>query len=164
MFMRKMRSSAKYVMAVLAFAFVGWLVFEGINDIGVAFGSFGDALPGIENVMRPGRAVTAETLIYGYRQLIARAHSRGLTIYGATIAPYEGAQYYAAEGERVRQAVNEWIRTSGEFDGVIDFDAVLGDPDDPLRIADGLHSGDFLHGSDAGYEAMADAVDLSMFR
>lgn len=140
------------------------VVLEGINDIGVAYGSFGDDFPGIANIMRPGQEVTAQSLIEGYRQLIARAHSRGLLIYGATLTPYLGATYYARDGDQVRQAVNEWIRTSGEFDGVIDFDAALGDPQEPLRIAEGLHIGDFLHGSDAGYKAMAEAIDLSLFR
>jgi lysophospholipase L1-like esterase len=140
------------------------VVLEGINDIGVAHGSFGDDFPGIENIIRPGQEVSAQTLIAGYRQLIARAHANGLVIYGATLTPYLGATYYSQEGDRIRQAVNEWIRTSGEFDGVIDFDAALGDPQDPLRIADGLHIGDFLHGSDAGYEAMAETIDLSLFR
>jgi lysophospholipase L1-like esterase len=103
-------------------------------------------------------------LIDGYRQIIARAHARGLLVYGATIAPYEGAGYYRPEGNAVREAVNDWIRTSGEFDAVLDFDAVLRDPAKPTQIKDGLHSGDHLHGSDAGYRAIADSIDLALFR
>lgn len=135
------------------------ILFIGVNDIGQAFGGGfggpGGALPQTE--------VTAETMIAGYRQVIARAHLRGLTIYGATIAPYEGASYWTEQGEAVRQAVNDWIRTSDEFDGVVDFDAAVRDPADPTRFADGLHMGDYLHGSPAGYQAMADAIDLSLF-
>lgn len=138
------------------------IVFEGVNDLGLAYGAFGGP-PGAADLMPPGGAVTTESMIAGFRQIIARAHSRGLRIYGATIAPYEGAGYFSQDGERVRQAVNAWIRDGGEFDDVIDFDSVLSDPDDPSRMADGLHSGDFLHGSDAGYEAMADSIDLSLF-
>lgn len=140
------------------------VVFEGINDVGVAFGSFGAEFAELEDAMPRGAQVTTQSMIAGYRQLIARAHSKGLRIYGATIAPYEGAAYFSDEGERIRQAVNEWIRTGGEFDAVIDFDAVLRDPNDPAMIADGLHSGDFLHGSDAGYDAMAGAIELTLFR
>jgi lysophospholipase L1-like esterase len=102
-------------------------------------------------------------LVAGYRQLIARAHARGLKIYGATIAPYQGAMYFSAEGEAVRQAVNKWIRESGEFDAVLDFDAAFRDPAQPAQMKDGLHAGDFLHGSDAGYQAVADSIDLRLF-
>ena len=140
------------------------IVFEGINDVAMAYGSFGDAPAGIEDLMPPGSNVTAWTLISAYRQLIARAHSNGLRIYGATIAPYDGAAYFSETGERVRQAVNNWIRTSGEFDAFIDFDAVLRNPDEPSKMGNGLHSGDYLHGSDAGYEAMAEAIDLALFQ
>jgi hypothetical protein len=84
-------------------------------------------------------------------------------IYGATIAPYHGAGYFSSEGEAVRQKINEWIRESGEFDAVLDFDAVLRDPSRPAAIADGLHSGDFLHGSDSGYRRIGDSIDLGLF-
>ena len=82
----------------------------------------------------------------------------------ATITPYEGASYYSAEGEAVRAAVNSWIRSGHEVDGVIDFDAALRDPLQPTRIKEGFHAGDHLHGSDAGYEAMAAVIDLSLFK
>ncbi|MBN1240940.1 MAG: SGNH/GDSL hydrolase family protein [Gammaproteobacteria bacterium] len=139
------------------------VVFEGINDIGFEFGRFEGPMAAFRAAMPTGVPVGAEALIAGYRQLIARAHSKGIEIYGATIAPYEGAAYYSEEGEAVRQAVNEWIRESGEFDAVLDFDAVLRDPQSPQRMADGLHSGDFLHGSDAGYRAVAESIDLTLF-
>jgi lysophospholipase L1-like esterase len=107
--------------------------------------------------------VTAQSLIAGYRQLIERAHERGLKIIGATITPYQGAMYYSAQGEAIREALNTWIRTGHAFDGVIDFDAAVRDPANPTQMKDGFHVGDHLHGSDAGYEAMAKAIDLSLF-
>lgn len=139
------------------------IVFEGVNDLGFAFGSFGGAGSGIDDLMPQAVEVTRASMIAGYRQIIARARAAGLEVYGATIAPYGGAAYHSEEGEAVRQAVNAWIRDSGEFDAVLDFDAVLRDPDDPTRMKDGLHSGDFLHGSDAGYEALAQSIDLGLF-
>jgi lysophospholipase L1-like esterase len=139
------------------------IVFEGVNDLGFAFGSFEGPLAAMRSLFPAGMPATLETMIAGYRQLIARARAAGLEIYGATIAPYEGAAYFSAEGEAVRQAVNSWIRDSGEFDAVLDFDAVLRDPAQPARMKDGLHSGDFLHGSDAGYRAVADSIDLGLF-
>jgi lysophospholipase L1-like esterase len=112
----------------------------------------------------PATKPTRDSMIAAYRQLIARAHAHGAKVYGATIAPYEGAAYYSAEGEGVRQAINEWIRTGGEFDAVLDFDLAFRDPARPTRMKEELHSGDFLHGSDAGYRAVADSIDLQLFR
>lgn len=152
---------ARFDRDVLAVPGARWVVvFEGVNDLGLA-----SAPP--EMIQRFGLTadpVTAEGMIAGYRQLIARAHAKGLKVYGATITPYKGSAYWSAEGEAKRQAINAWIRTSGEFDGVIDFDAVLRDPADPAQMRDGFHAGDHLHGSDAGYKAMADAIDLRLFR
>jgi lysophospholipase L1-like esterase len=125
------------------------IVMEGINDIGVA---------------RDNASPSADDLIAGHRQLIARAHARGLKIYGATLTPFEGAAYYTAQGEAKRQALNNWIRTSGEYDGVIDFDAVTRDPAAPSKFAAFADSGDHLHPGDAGYKAMGEAVDLALFR
>lgn len=139
------------------------VVFEGVNDLGAAYGRFEGPLAGLRALMPVGSPTTKETMIAGYRQLIARAHAANLTIYGATIAPYEGAFYFSAEGEGARQAVNAWIRDGHEFDGVLDFDAVLRDPAKPTQIKEGLHAGDSLHGSDAGYRALADSVDLALF-
>lgn len=128
------------------------LLLEGINDIGRA------AQPGYA-----AEAVTADQLIWGYRQLIERARARGVRIYGATLLPFEGAGYYHETGEAVRQAVNAWIRTGGAFDGVVDFEAAMKDPARPGRIRDGLHNGDHLHPNDEGYRVMAQAADAALF-
>ncbi len=138
------------------------IVFEGINDIGFAHGRLEGRLADY-TVGMPRGEVTEEAMIAGYRQLISRAHANGLMILGATMTPYNGSQYFSTEGEKIRQAVNQWIRDSGEFDAVIDFDAVLRDPSQPSQVAEGLHSGDFLHGSDAGYQRIADSIDLGLF-
>jgi lysophospholipase L1-like esterase len=128
------------------------VLLEGINDIGRP------AQPGYAS-----ETVTADDLIGGYRQLIARAHARGVKILAGTLPPFEGAMYFHAAGEATRQAVNAWIRTSGEFDGVIDFDAAMKDPGKPSRMLEGLHSGDFLHPGDAGYARMAEVADKALF-
>jgi len=141
------------------------VVFEGINDIGISFAPRSDTGPMAGFLKAFGGApVGADDIIAGYRQLIARAHERGVRIYAATITPYEGAGTDSPQGEAARQAVNAWIRTSGAFDAVLDFDAVWRDPARPTQIREGLHMGDHLHGSDAGYKAMADAIDLSLFK
>lgn len=127
------------------------VVLEGINDIGSATRA-GAALP------RP------EDVIGAYRQIIARAHDRGVKVIGATVLPYKGAGYYGAAGDAVRVAVNAWIRAPGHFDGVIDFDRAVADKADPLAMAPAYDSGDKLHPGDAGYRAMAEAVDLALFR
>jgi lysophospholipase L1-like esterase len=137
------------------------IVFEGVNDLGIGYGDFG----GFGGLALPqGVEASLDNMIGGYRQLIARAHARGLQVFGATIAPYEGAAYWSAEGEAVRVAINDWIRDSDEFDAVLDFDAVFRDPEKKSSMRDGLHSGDFLHGSDAGYRVVADSIDLELFR
>jgi lysophospholipase L1-like esterase len=125
------------------------IVLEGINDIGVA---------------RANASPSAADLIAGHRQLIARAHARGLKIYGATLTPFEGAAYYTLEGEAKRQVLNNWIRTSGEYDGVIDFDLAARDGSAPSKFAAAVDSGDHLHPGDAGYKAMGDAVNLALFK
>jgi len=107
--------------------------------------------------------VSAAAIIAGYEQLIARAHEMGLTIYGATLTPYEGCDYYTAAGEAKREAINRWIRTGGAFDGVIDFDEVTRDPAHPTRYLPKYDSGDHLHPGDAGYRAMGQAIDLALF-
>ncbi len=150
---------------VLATPGLGYvIVFEAINDIGISYmpksdGPFADFMKTFA-----GAPVTADDIIAGYKQLIARAHQHGVKIYGATITPYGGAATFSPEGEAARQAVNAWIRTGGGFDGVLDFDAVWRDPADPSRIREGFHAGDHLHGSDAGYKALADSIDLSLFK
>ena len=124
------------------------IVLETTNDIGMAFD---DPWPSVDD------------LIAGHRTMIQRAHAQGLAIYGGTLLPFEGAFYWTEAGEAKRQALNAWIRTGGAYDGVIDFDAAVRDPDDPTRFRSDLHAGDWLHPSDAGYEAMANAIDLSLF-
>jgi lysophospholipase L1-like esterase len=150
------------VLSVPGVAYV--IVFEGVNDIGISFGQFQGPLVELFKSMVPKNKATAEAMIAGYRQLIERAHAKGLKILGATIAPYEGSAYYSPEGESIRQQINAWFRTGGAFDGVLDFDAVLRDPDKPTQIATPLHAGDHLHGSDLGYEAIARSIDLSQFK
>jgi len=131
------------------------VVLLGVNDLGH---------PG--TVAPPSEVVTAADLIFGHRQLIARAHEAGVRAYGATILPFKGDTlgFYSAENERKRSALNHWIRTSGEYDGVIDFDAATRDPADPLRLNPAYDSGDHLHPNDAGMAAMAAAVPLRLFR
>jgi lysophospholipase L1-like esterase len=132
-----------------------WLVvLEGINDIGLG------GRPGAE----PPDAVTAEDLIGAYKQLITRAHLHGIRVIGATLTPYLGAVYATDQGESIREAVNEWIRTSHAYDAVIDFDAAVRDPANPKQILPAYNTRDHLHPNDDGYKAMAAAVDLSMFR
>jgi hypothetical protein len=135
-----------------------------LRDLGISFGNFTGPLAASFKNMAPAHKATAEALIAGYRQLIARAHAKGLKVLGATITPYEGSAYYSAEGEEQRQAINRWIRTGGAFDGVLDFDAVWRDPVDSARIKDGLHAGDHLHGSDSGYDALARSIELGLFK
>ena len=105
---------------------------------------------------RQRRRRRADDLIAGHQQLIERAHAHGLKIYGATLTPFDGAAYYTPEGEAKRQAVNDWIRTSKAYDGVIDFDAAVRDPAAPTKIQQQFNPGDNLHLNDAGYQAMAD--------
>ncbi|MEO5904044.1 MAG: SGNH/GDSL hydrolase family protein [Gemmatimonadaceae bacterium] len=110
-------------------------------------------------------SATAADIIFGYKQLIARAHERGLTIYGATLTPIGGLDRPTTiRGDVKRREVNEWIRTSGMFDGVIDFEAATKDPVQPDRLLPAYDSGDHLHPSDAGYKAMGEWIDLKLFR
>jgi lysophospholipase L1-like esterase len=107
--------------------------------------------------------VSAAEIIAGYEQIILRVHQAGAKIYGATVLPFEGAGYYDSEVEPKRAAINQFIRTSPKFDGVIDFDAVMRDPTHPTRIRPEFDSGDHLHPNDAGYAAMGNSVDLGLF-
>jgi lysophospholipase L1-like esterase len=135
------------------------ILFEGTNDIGQP-----DAPAADTNPCRSRTQVTADEIIAGYKQIIARTHSRGLKIFGATILPYQGIGSWTATGEAKRVAVNQWIRTSRAFDGIIDFDAALRDPATPSRMAPQYDSGDHLHPGPAGHEAMGNAVGLALFR
>ena len=140
------------------------IMFEGVNDLGVSYGHMEGPMADLFKGRSPSAKVTGESMIAAYRQLIARAHAKGMKVIGATITPYGGALYYSAEGEAIRQRINTWIRTAHEMDGVIDFDAAVRDPHEPTQIKEGLHMGDHLHGSDAGYDAMAAAIDLSLLK
>jgi lysophospholipase L1-like esterase len=134
------------------------ILFEGTNDIGQP-----DAVANT-NPCLSHTQVTADEIIAGYQQIIARTHARGLKIFGATILPYQGMGGWTASGEAKRAAVNQWIRTAGAFDGVIDFDAALRDPAAPTHLAPQYDSGDHLHPGTAGHEAMGNAVDLALLR
>jgi lysophospholipase L1-like esterase len=147
---------ARFDRDVLSQSGVKWMtVLEGINDIGNST-RLNTNIPASESV-------SADDLIVGQRQLIERAHSHGIKVIGCTLTPYEGAAYYSEKGEAIREAVNQWIRTGGAFDAVVDFDAATRNPDAPKQIRADYDSGDHLHPNDAGYKAMADSIDLSIF-
>jgi len=118
-------------------------------------------LEGINDIQQTPHQTDPAQIISAYRQLIAQAKARGIRVLGGTLTPFKGWQVWDETLEATRQAVNTFIRTSHEFDGVIDFDAALRDPADPLTMLPAYDSGDHLHPNDAGYRAMADAVDLS---
>lgn len=125
------------------------ILFEGVNDLG----GRGDALD------------KADRIVEVYKQIIAEAHERGIYVYGAPVMQFKGNGYYSDNHEAGRQRLNQWIRTSGLLDGVIDFDAVMGDPDDPARLnADYLFEHDYLHPNAEGYVRMADCIDLKLFQ
>jgi lysophospholipase L1-like esterase len=142
---------------VLAQGHVKYLiVLEGVNDLG---------LPGFIGV--PQQTVTADQVIGAYRQIIARAHEHGIKVIGGTITPFAGAlepNYWTPAGEAIREAANHFILKSGEFDGTIDFAAAVADPKKPTFLATPFNGGDGLHLSDAGYQAMANAIDLRLFK
>jgi lysophospholipase L1-like esterase len=139
---------ARFDRDVLSQPGVKWvMMLEGINDIGR-----GNVEP-----------VSADDLIGAYKQIIERAHAHGIRVIGCTLTPYGGANYAREEGEAIREAVNAWIRTGHGFDAVVDFEAATRDPDNPKRLRADFDPGDHLHPNDAGYQAMANAIDLSMF-
>jgi len=145
---------ARFDRDVLSQAGVKYVILlEGINDIGR-----------LHEPNLPNYKLTAEDLEQGFTQLVARAHEHGIKVFGATITPYKGAGYFTENGEQIRQAVNHWILTSGVFDGAIDFDKATGDPANPLTFAPQYDSGDHLHPKDGGYAAMADSIDITLFR
>jgi lysophospholipase L1-like esterase len=139
------------------------ILFEGINDIGRSYAHYKTAKGVAEQQALQARLTDPEQMIAAYKQIIARAHQHGIKVFGATIAPYKGASYYSPEGDAVRQKINDFIRTSGAFDGVFDFDRALADPADPSSMRAAYQAGDHLHGSDAGYRAVAAAIDLNLF-
>jgi lysophospholipase L1-like esterase len=144
---------ARFDRDVLAQAGVKYLVImESINDIGHA-----------TDPAKPYDVVTAEDLITGLSQLATRAHTHGIKVYGATLTPFVGAKYQSPAGEEMRQAINKWIRTTNQLDGVIDFDKVTTDPTHPGMFLILDDSGDHLHPGDAGYKAMGESIDLNLF-
>lgn len=157
---RGAKALARFDRDVLSVPNVSHVIFlEGINDIGWPDSPIASA----------DEAVTAEQLFDAYRQLVERAHLRGIKVIGATLMPFEDTfagvslhAFYNPEKEKVRVAVNDWIRSSNVFDGVIDFDAVTRDPQHPSRIRTEYDGGDHLHPNDRGYKAMADAIDLTL--
>ncbi len=135
------QSNAKYLIVAI-----------GTNDIGRTF------FPN-----RPNEEVTADQIIWGYQQLALRAHARGIKVYGSTLNPFGDAAYFSPAGETMRQAVNTFVKNSGVFDGVIDFDIATRDPAHPETLLPAYDSGDHLHPNDVGYKAMGEAIDLKLF-
>ena len=135
------QSGTKYVIVSL-----------GTNDIGRTF------FPN-----KPHEEVTAEQMKWALQQLVLRAHACGVRVIATTLTPFEGAGYYNDAGEQMRQAFNSYVRTSGIADGVVDFGRAAKDPAHPARLLPAFDSGDHLHPNDAGYKAMADSIDLSLF-
>jgi lysophospholipase L1-like esterase len=131
------------------------ILMEAINDIGHAYDP---------NPARVYDLVSAGDLIFGLTQLAERAHAHGIKVYAATLTPYVGAGYSSPAGEQVRQALNQWIRTTSQIDGFIDFDKATQDPANPAVFSPADDSGDHLHPNDAGYKAMADSIDLKLFQ
>jgi lysophospholipase L1-like esterase len=132
------RSGARYL-----------IILEGINDINWDDGS---------------QDASAEELIVGISQLITRAHAHGIIVFAATLTPYAGTEGFSEKGDAVRTALNTWYRTSGAVDGVIDFDKATRDPAKPSAFNPAYDSGDHLHPGDAGYEAMANSIDITIFQ
>lgn len=142
---------ARFDRDVLSQAGVKWvMILEGINDMNFA-GRGGNG---------PGPALTADDLIGGMKQMIERAHTHGIKVIGCTLTPFGRATDAV---EAMRQALNQFIRTGGAFDAVVDFDKVIRDPSAPRQFIKGYNNTDTLHPNDAGYKAMADAVDLAIF-
>ncbi|HKU27995.1 MAG TPA: GDSL-type esterase/lipase family protein, partial [Candidatus Sulfotelmatobacter sp.] len=138
---------------------VRWLiVFEGVNDLG--------GLARLGEVSEQLHATRVQQVIGAYEQIIARAHAHNIQVFGGTITPYAGSDYYhpGPLSEADRKAVNEWIRAPGHFDAVIDFDRVVADPQRADRLLPAYDCGDHLHPSPAGYRAMGSAVPLKLFR
>jgi lysophospholipase L1-like esterase len=149
---------ARFDRDVLAPAGVRWvIVFEGVNDLG-GLARNGPASP-------ETHAALVQRIIAADEQIVARAHAHGLRVYGATITPYVGSDYYhpSPTDEADRVAVNQWIRADGHFDAVIDFDSVVRDPQRPDRLLPAYDCGDHLHPSPTGYKAMGEAIPLSLF-
>jgi lysophospholipase L1-like esterase len=142
---------ARFDRDVLAQSGVKYLmILEGINDIGRLKRDLDDH-------------TTAQDLIAALEQMVVRAHTHGIVVIGATLTPFQGAGYYSESGEAMRQEINNWIRTSGTYDGVVDMDAAVRDPAHPNTFLPAFEHGDHLHPNDAGYKAMGEAIDLKLF-
>jgi lysophospholipase L1-like esterase len=128
------------------------IVLECINDIGR-----------LAEIEAPWDRITVQQLEFGLKQIADTAHEHGLKTVGATLTPYAGAGYYSDKGEQIREAINDWIRSSGAFDSVADFDKITRDSQNPNRLNLPYDSGDHLHPNDAGYKAMGEAIDLTVF-
>jgi lysophospholipase L1-like esterase len=144
---------------VLAHPGVGYaMVFEGVNDIGTA------------DVTPAAQAVVYEKLVQAYKQIVTRIHANGIPVFGATITPFSapsnftGQPYSNAEREKTRVKVNNWIRKSGTFDTIVDFDFMLRDPKIPSQLAPQYDSGDYLHPNPAGYQHLADTFPVEVFQ
>jgi lysophospholipase L1-like esterase len=149
---------ARFDRDVLAPAEVRWvIVFEGVNDLG--------GVARRAEVPEAEHTAFVQRVLAAYQQIVERAHAHGLRVYGATITPYSGSEYYhpGPLSEADRQTVNSWIRTPGHFDAVIDFDSVVRDPHHADRLLPEYDCGDHLHPSPEGYKAMADSIPLSLF-
>lgn len=153
---------ARFDRDVLATPGLGHVVIAVGNDLVLSFAPRTEETAGFLSTF-PGAPVGVDDIIAAHLQLAARARAHGAKAYAATIAPYGGSEMYTPEGDKAREQVNAWIRTSGAFAGVLDFDAVWRDSSDLSRIRSDLHTGDNLHGSDAGYAAIAESIDLSLF-
>ncbi len=144
---------ARFDRDVLSRSGVKWLiVFEGINDI---------SLHGQADSSDP---LTSDDLVMAYLQLIQRAHAHGVKVVGATITPQQGTRLGTENADAVRNAANQWIRTGGAFDAVVDLDAAVRDPGHPSRLRPDFDSGDHIHINDSGNQAMADAIDIAIFK
>jgi lysophospholipase L1-like esterase len=140
------QSGAKYVIILI-----------GINDIGHMMAALG----------KPSASkdpVTVDDLAWGLQQIVVRAHARGMKVYCATVTPYGGSGYQNDDGMKLHAGINHWIRTSGAFDGVIDFEKMMHDPANNKVFLAPYDSGDHLHPGDAGYKAMGDFIDLKLFQ
>jgi len=137
---------------ILSQQHVKWLIIsEGINDIG-----------GVRDSEQATQI--AKDLIEAYKKMIDKAHTKGIKVYGATILPFGKSFYDKDFRQPARDTVNTWIRTSGYFDAVIDFEKVMSDPQEPKALLPNMHSGDFLHPNEAGYKVMGEFIDLKLFK
>jgi len=131
---------------------VKWvIILEGVNDIG-----------GTRN--KAAASKVAKGLVDAYGKMIDDAHAKGLKVYGATITPINKSSYYSDYHESARDSVNEWIRNSGRFDAVIDFDKTIRNPADKITLLPEAQTGDYLHPNEAGYQIMGESIDLNLFK